>query len=108
MAQDRLYPLDVDRAFRVLDGIKSAVREFWIDGATPGLLLQRRQVVASSVWHGRPNQLIKQGAPLAYQWNGAGLLRRDRPMGRRGLVTAVPRVGYALDRRPYRGAQNAV
>ncbi|WP_030954637.1 ABC transporter substrate-binding protein [Streptomyces sp. NRRL S-481] len=98
VAHDRLYPLDVDRAFRVLDGIKSAVREFWIDGATPGLLLQRRQVVASSVWHGRPNQLIKQGAPLAYQWNGA---RRQSsgfgiPIGARNVDAAYRLIDFAL------------
>lgn len=95
---DRLYPLDVDRAFRALDGIKGAVREFWVDGATPGLLLERGQVVASSVWHGRPNQLIKQGAPLAYQWNGA---RRQSngfgiPDGARNVDAAHRLIDFAL------------
>ncbi len=98
VAQDKLYPLDVDRAFRVLDEIKSAVHEFWVDGATPGLLLERRQVVASSVWHGRPDQLIKQGAPLAYQWNGA---RRQSngfgiPDGARNVDAAYKLIDFAL------------
>ncbi|ELS57217.1 ABC transporter substrate-binding protein [Streptomyces viridochromogenes] len=98
VAQDRLYPLDVDRAFRALDEIKSAVREFWADGATPGLLLQRGHVVASSVWHGRPNQLIKRGAPLAYQWNGA---RRQSngfgiPNGARNVDAAYRLIDFAL------------
>lgn len=98
VALDRLYPLDVDRAFRALDEIKSAVREFWGDGGTPGLLLQRGRVVASSVWHGRPHQLIKQGAPLAYQWNGA---RRQSngfgiPNGARHVDAAYKLIDFAL------------
>jgi len=68
---DKLYPLDVDRAFKSLDAIKSHVKKFWDTGALPGVLLGRNEVVASSVWHGRLDALIKQGAPLAYQWNGA-------------------------------------
>lgn len=68
---DKLYPLDVDRAFRSLDAIKGDVKKFWDTGALPGVLLGRKEVVASSVWHGRLDALIKGGAPLAYQWNGA-------------------------------------
>jgi putative spermidine/putrescine transport system substrate-binding protein len=95
---DRLYPLDVDRAFAALDEIKGAVREFWADGAAPGLLLERRRVTASSVWHGRPHELIQQGAPLAYQWNGA---RRQSsgfgiPKGARHVDAAYELIDFAL------------
>lgn len=95
---DKLYPLDVDRAFRALDEIKGVVREFWADGATPGLLLERRQIAASSVWHGRPNALIRQGVPLAYQWNGA---RRQSsgygiPNGARHPDAAYKLIDFAL------------
>ncbi|MFJ6550895.1 ABC transporter substrate-binding protein [Streptomyces luteogriseus] len=68
---DRLYPLDVDRAFKVLDEIKGSVRRYWEYGAEPGELLSRSQVVASSTWAGRLQHLIERGAPLAYEWNGA-------------------------------------
>ncbi|MGP4043781.1 ABC transporter substrate-binding protein [Streptomyces sp. 2A115] len=68
---DKLYPLDVDRAFKSLDNIKGSVRKYWDTGALPGLLLGREEVVASSVWHGRLDALIKGGSPMAYQWNGA-------------------------------------
>ncbi|MFF5847157.1 ABC transporter substrate-binding protein [Streptomyces massasporeus] len=68
---DRLYPLDVNRAFKVLDEIKGSVRTFWEYGAEPGELLSRGSVVASSTWAGRLQQPIKRGAPLAYEWNGA-------------------------------------
>ncbi|MFF8847990.1 ABC transporter substrate-binding protein [Streptomyces sp. NPDC015127] len=95
---DRLYPLDIDRAFGALDEIKGAVREFWADGASPGLLLERRQVAASTVWHGRLDELIKQGAPLAYQWNGA---RRQSsgfgiPNGAANVDAAYQLIDFAL------------
>jgi putative spermidine/putrescine transport system substrate-binding protein len=95
---DELYPLDVDRAFRALDELKGAVRTFWADGATPGLLLDRRHVVACSVWHGRPHDLIQRGAPLAYQWNGA---RRQSngfaiPKGARHVDAAYRLIDFAL------------
>ncbi|MFE9017198.1 extracellular solute-binding protein [Streptomyces sp. NPDC007808] len=95
---DRLYPLDVDRAFRVLDAVKDDVREFWADGATPGHLLERGDVLLSSVWHGRPSALIERGAPLAYQWNGA---RRQSngfgiPDGARNVDAAYRLIDFAL------------
>ncbi|MDG5805124.1 extracellular solute-binding protein [Streptomyces ossamyceticus] len=98
VAADRLYPLDVDRAFTALDAIRGAVHRFWDDGASPGLLLERRQVAATTVWHGRPNHLIQRGAPLAYQWNGA---RRQSngygiPHGARHPDAAYRLVDFAL------------
>ncbi|MFI6375646.1 ABC transporter substrate-binding protein [Streptomyces sp. NPDC050546] len=68
---DGLYPLDVDRAFKVLDEIKGSVRSFWEYGAEPGELLDRDTVVASSTWAGRLRNVIERGSPLAYEWNGA-------------------------------------
>ncbi|MCX5052924.1 MULTISPECIES: ABC transporter substrate-binding protein [unclassified Streptomyces] len=68
---DKLYPLDVDRAFKALNEIKGSVRTFWDSGPVPRELLNRKEVVASSVWNGRLGDLIKRGVPLAYAWNGA-------------------------------------
>jgi len=95
---DKLYPLDVDRAFRSLDAIKGDVKKFWDTGALPGVLLGRKEVVASSVWHGRLDALIKGGAPLAYQWNGA---RRQSnglaiPKGAANLDAAYKLIDFSL------------
>ncbi|KOV97064.1 ABC transporter [Streptomyces sp. NRRL B-1140] len=68
---DGLYPLDVDRAFRVLDEVRGSVRTFWEYGAEPGELLSRGSVMASSTWAGRVQHLIDGGVPLACEWNGA-------------------------------------
>ncbi|MDQ1043461.1 ABC transporter substrate-binding protein [Streptomyces sp. V4I2] len=95
---DKLYPLDVDRAFTSLDNIKGSVKKYWDTGALPGVLLGRKEVVASDVWHGRLDALIQQGSPLAYQWNGA---RRQSnalgiPKGAANLDTAYQLIDFAL------------
>jgi putative spermidine/putrescine transport system substrate-binding protein len=68
---DKLYPLDVDRAFAAMSRIRKDVKKFWNTGALPAVLLGRKEVVATSLWGGRADELIKQGMPVAYQWNGA-------------------------------------
>ncbi|WP_326686661.1 ABC transporter substrate-binding protein [Streptomyces sp. NBC_01795] len=104
---DKLYPLDVDRAFKSLSDIKGSVRKFWDTGALPGVLLGRKEVDASSVWHGRLDALIKGGSPLAYQWKGA---RRQSnafgiPKGADNLDAAYKLIDFAL--RPEVQAQYA-
>ncbi|AZM61104.1 MULTISPECIES: ABC transporter substrate-binding protein [unclassified Streptomyces] len=95
---DGLYPLDVDRAFKALSEIKGSVKKFWDTGALPGVLLGRKEVVASSVWHGRLDDLIAGGSPLAYQWNGA---RRQSnglgiPKGAANIDAAYQLIDFAL------------
>ncbi|MEH0417722.1 ABC transporter substrate-binding protein [Streptomyces sp. B21-083] len=68
---DKLYPLDVNRAFASMSRIRGGVKKFWNTGALPAVLLGRKEVVATSLWGGRADELIKQGMPVAYQWNGA-------------------------------------
>ncbi|MFG2806654.1 MULTISPECIES: ABC transporter substrate-binding protein [Streptomyces] len=68
---DKLYPLDVDRAFASMSRIRGGVKKFWNTGALPAVLLGRKEVVMTSLWSGRADELIKQGQPVAYQWNGA-------------------------------------
>ncbi|MGJ5827151.1 polyamine ABC transporter substrate-binding protein [Streptomyces ossamyceticus] len=68
---DKLYPLDVDRAFKSLDLIKDSVRTFWNSGDEPGALLVRREVTATSGWQGRLEDRVRHGAPIRYEWNSA-------------------------------------
>ncbi|MFD5337745.1 ABC transporter substrate-binding protein [Streptomyces hawaiiensis] len=68
---DKLYPLDVDRAFKVLSRLRSDIKKFWDSGPLPGVLLSRQEVTMSTVWDGRLAVLQKQGVPVARQLNGA-------------------------------------
>jgi putative spermidine/putrescine transport system substrate-binding protein len=67
---DKLYPLDVDRAFKVLTRLRADIKKFWDSGPLPGVLLSREEVTMSTVWDGRIADLQKQGVPVARQLNG--------------------------------------
>ncbi|GAA2300277.1 ABC transporter substrate-binding protein [Streptomyces hawaiiensis] len=67
---DKLYPLDVDRAFEVLTRLRPHIKKFWDSGPLPGVLLSRQEVTMSTVWDGRIADLQKQGVPVARQLNG--------------------------------------
>ena len=70
---DRLYPLDVDRAFRKLDQIKRHVTVWWATGAQSAQLLIDKECVLGSAWNGRYFAAIGQGAPIHVEWNQAGI-----------------------------------
>ena len=67
---DKLYPLDVDRAFKVLTRLRGDIKKFWDSGPLPGVLLSRQEVTMSTVWDGRVADLQKQGVPVERQLNG--------------------------------------
>lgn len=95
---DKLYPIDVDRAFKALDRIKGSVKKYWESGSEPGLLIGRNEVAATSVWNGRLDQLIQQGNPLAYQLAGA---RRQSngwavPKGSANIDAACQLIDFSL------------
>jgi len=69
VAPDKLYPLDVDRAFRKLDQIKKHVAVWWTTGAQSAQILVDKEAVIGTAWNGRYYNLVKQGAPIAIEWN---------------------------------------
>ncbi|MFF8846216.1 polyamine ABC transporter substrate-binding protein [Streptomyces sp. NPDC015127] len=71
VALDDLYPIDVDRAFASLSRLRGQIKKLWNTGALPAVLLGRKEVVMSSLWTGRADDLIRTGQPIAYEWNGA-------------------------------------
>jgi len=73
VAPDRLYPLDVDRAYRKLDAIKKNVTVWWKTGAQSAQLLIDKEVVLGTAWNGRYFAAIAKGAPLHVEWNQGSL-----------------------------------
>jgi len=66
---DRLYPLDVDRAFRSLDRIKPQVTVWWTGGAQSSQLIQSGEVDMAALWNGRAQAAIDGGASVRIVWN---------------------------------------
>lgn len=66
---DKLYPLDVERAFRKLNTIKKHVAVWWTTGAQSAQILVDKEAVIGTAWNGRYYNLVKEGAPIAIEWN---------------------------------------
>jgi putative spermidine/putrescine transport system substrate-binding protein len=66
---DKLYPLDVDRAFRSLDRIRPSVPKFWTTGAQIPQMLTDGEVAVCSAYNNRIGDVIATGAPIGFDWN---------------------------------------
>jgi putative spermidine/putrescine transport system substrate-binding protein len=95
--KNKLYPLDLDKAFASLDKIKPHIAKWWSAGAEPGQLLVDRQVTLASGFNGRMELLKKQGAPVDYHWNEAELSPNHWgvPKGTRNKAAAMKFLAYA-------------
>jgi putative spermidine/putrescine transport system substrate-binding protein len=76
VAMDKLYPLDVDRAYKSLAKIKPAVVKWWEAGAIPAQMLNDKEAVMGVAWNGRIAAIQASGAPVEVGWN-QGALRTD-------------------------------
>ena len=64
---DKLYPLDLDRAFKKLDTIKSDI-VWWDSGAQSQQLLASAEAPFGSFWNGRLTALAATGVNVATSW----------------------------------------
>src|SRR5690606_31567185 len=69
VAPDKLYPLDVDRAFKKMDEIKPHIAAWWTCGAQSAQLLIDQEAVIGTAWNGRYYALVQENAPIAMVWN---------------------------------------
>lgn len=65
---DKLYPLDLDRAFKKLDTIKSEII-WWTGGAQSQQLLASAEAPFGSFWNGRLTALAATGVKVEASWN---------------------------------------
>ena len=96
--KDKLYPIDIERAFKSLDKIKKHVVKWWDVGAVPGQLLVDKEVIAASCWNGRFYFLKRKGAPIEMEWN-QGLATNDHwviPKGAPNYLNAMKFMNFSL------------
>jgi putative spermidine/putrescine transport system substrate-binding protein len=68
---DKVFPLDVDRAFRKLDQIKPHIKVWWTQGNQSQQLLRDGEVDMIVIWNARASELQQQGHPVELVWPGA-------------------------------------
>nr|WP_294863722.1 ABC transporter substrate-binding protein [uncultured Pseudogulbenkiania sp.] len=93
---NKLYPLDIDRAFKKLDSIKSQI-VWWSGGAQSQQLLASGEASIGMFWNGRVNALQQSGAPVGMSWN-QNLTAADMlviPKGSKNKAAAMKFLAYA-------------
>jgi putative spermidine/putrescine transport system substrate-binding protein len=75
---DKLYPLDLDRAFRKLDQIKKHITVWWTQGGQSEQIIRDGEIVMGSMWNARAQAVIDAGAPVELVWNQAEHLSTNR------------------------------
>ena len=71
VAHDKVYPMDIDRAFKSLDRIKKHIRVWWKQGNQSQQLLADGEVDMMCMWSGRAAESIaRQKVPAAVSWIG--------------------------------------
>jgi putative spermidine/putrescine transport system substrate-binding protein len=68
VALDKLYPLDLDRAFKKADQIKDKITVWWESGSQSQDAIVSKNVVISAMWNGRAGISARDGAPIKINW----------------------------------------
>ncbi|WP_119274114.1 ABC transporter substrate-binding protein [Taklimakanibacter deserti] len=79
---DKLYPLDLDRAFKKLAELKPHITVWYTSGGQATQLLTDGEIELMPFWNGRVSKVIEDGAPVGMTFN-QGILAFD--------CTVVPR-----------------
>jgi len=66
---DKLYPLDIERAYKALNKIKPHIAVWWTGGAQSTQLLQSGEVDMIPGWNARFQAAIDGGTPAKIVWN---------------------------------------
>lgn len=95
---DKIYPIDINRAFNKLAEIKSRISTYWETGAQSAELFTTGSATVGSVWNGRIQVPINTNFPLAIQWNQAERLYQcfSIPKGAAHPQNALQYIDFAL------------
>ncbi len=69
--REKLYPLDLDRAFKKLDELKPHIKVFYTQGNQQQQLIKDGEIDMLPMWNARGTELIHQGVPIEMLWEGA-------------------------------------
>ncbi|MBV9863343.1 MAG: ABC transporter substrate-binding protein [Alphaproteobacteria bacterium] len=66
---DKVFPIDIPRAFKSLSRIKSSIPKFWDTGALSAQMMADKEAVLGALWSTRAQVAADGGAPVGAQWN---------------------------------------
>lgn len=102
---DKIFPIDIERAFKSMSRVKPAIKKFWDTGALSAQMLADKDVVLGSIWNGRLQAIAAKGAPLAIEWNqhmlqiqGLGIFKDGKNVKEAQLL-----IDYSMSAKPNSG-----
>jgi len=95
---DKLYPIDIARAFKVMSRIKSSVPKFWDTGALSAQMLSDKEAVLAVLWNTRAQVAADGGAAIAVNWNQNQILAQAYGIskGTPKMAEGVKFIDYSL------------
>lgn len=95
---DKIYPIDIERAFKSLSRIKPSIAKFWDTGALSAQMMADKEAVLGILWNTRVQAAIDGGAPLAVQWNQNQILVQSYgiPKGSKNEAAALKFIDYSI------------
>lgn len=96
---DKLYPLDVERAFRSLERIKPHVSVWYSAIAQPIQLLQTGELDMAMTFNGRVEIAKRENVPIDFVWDGGYITYQYFmvPKGAPNRENAMKLIKFALD-----------
>ncbi|MDQ2804566.1 MAG: ABC transporter substrate-binding protein [Pseudomonadota bacterium] len=88
---DKLYPIDIDRAFKSMSRVKPAIAKFWDTGALSAQLMVDKEAVLGALWSTRLQVAMDSSTPLGIQWNQNEILVQSF-----GITKGTPKADLAL------------
>ena len=68
VSRKKIYPIDMDRAFKKLTELKPHIRVFWKSGGQSQQIMREKEVDLGWVPGGRMIQLADKGVPVTWEW----------------------------------------
>ncbi len=68
---DKVYPLDIDRAFRKMNEIKPHITVWWAQVPQSQQLIRDGEVVMTAIWSSAAQVFEQAKVPIEFVWNGA-------------------------------------
>ena len=95
---DKIYPIDLDRAFKSLSRIKPSIIKFWDSGALSAQMMADKEAVLGVLWNTRVQAAADGGAQLGIQWNQNQILAQAYgiPKGSKNEGDALRFIDYSL------------
>ena len=97
VSPDKLYPLDMERAYRSIDKLRPHVVKFATKSAMPPQALVDGEASVAAATLGRIVRLKEDGAPVDFEWN-QGLIQFDYwiiPKGAKNYENAMKFIEFA-------------